>query len=161
MGKLNNVQRLKPYVSRRNSSLTSMSLKLRLTMPIRLMLKAKKPSSVTKAVFVILFKDMRNKPVVVKRLWKLLALLNVRQMLSVGRLKSLGALLDSALADARNAVNEMQVINSKAMPDKRGLESVIHTLQAEIDDALQQAKNSEEKSKRAMVDAARLADELR
>ena len=69
--------------------------------------------------------------------------------------------LDSELGDARNAVNEMQVINSKAMHDKRGLESVIHTLQAEIDDALQQAKNSEEKSKRAMVDAARLADELR
>merc|ERR1712107_647217 len=69
--------------------------------------------------------------------------------------------LDAELADARNAVNEMQVINSKAMHDKRGLESVIHTLQAEIDDALQQAKNSEEKSKRAMVDAARLADELR
>merc|ERR1711997_51569 len=69
--------------------------------------------------------------------------------------------IDSELADSRNAVNEMQIINSKAMHDKRGLESVIHTLQAEIDDALQQAKNSEEKSKRAMVDAARLADELR
>merc|ERR1712193_393875 len=69
--------------------------------------------------------------------------------------------IDAELADARNAINEMQVINTKAMHDKRGLESVIHTLQAEIDDALQQAKNSEEKSKRAMVDAARLADELR
>merc|ERR1739838_100040 len=69
--------------------------------------------------------------------------------------------LDSELADARTAVTEMQVINGKAMHDKRGLESVIHTLQAEIDDSLQQAKNSEEKSKRAMVDAARLADELR
>merc|ERR1712076_166731 len=69
--------------------------------------------------------------------------------------------IDAELADARNAVNEMQVINSKAMHDKRGLESVIHTLQAEIDDALTQAKNSEEKSKRAMVDAASLADELR
>merc|ERR1712193_271955 len=69
--------------------------------------------------------------------------------------------LDAELSDARNAVNEMQVINTKAMHDKRGLESVIHTLQAEIDDALQQAKNSEDKSKRAMVDAARLADELR
>merc|ERR1712193_481096 len=69
--------------------------------------------------------------------------------------------LDAELSDARTAVNEMQVINTKAMHDKRGLESVIHTLQAEIDDALQTAKNSEEKSKRAMVDAARLADELR
>jgi len=69
--------------------------------------------------------------------------------------------LDSELADARNAVNEMGVINSRAMHDKRNVESIIHTLQAEIDDALAQAKNSEEKSKRAMVDAARLADELR
>merc|ERR1712154_523649 len=69
--------------------------------------------------------------------------------------------LDSELADARNAVNEMGVINSRAMHDKRNVESLIHPLQAEIDDALAQAKNSEEKSKRAMVDAARLADELR
>ena len=38
---------------------------------------------------------------------------------------------------------------------------MIHTLQAEIDDALQAAKNSDDKSKRAMVDAAKLADELR
>merc|ERR1711878_236099 len=65
--------------------------------------------------------------------------------------------LDADLADARNAVNEMQVINSKAMHEKRNVESMIHTLQAEIDDMLGQAKNSEEKSKRAMVDAARLA----
>merc|ERR1712045_466886 len=69
--------------------------------------------------------------------------------------------LDCELSDSRGAVNEMLGINSKAMHDKRGLESVIHTLQAEIDEALQTAKNSEEKSKRAMVDAARLADELR
>jgi len=34
-------------------------------------------------------------------------------------------------------------------------------MQAEIDDLLHQAKNSEEKAKKAMVDAARLADELR
>merc|ERR1712029_832133 len=44
---------------------------------------------------------------------------------------------------------------------KRNVESMIHTLQAEIDDMLGQAKNSEEKTKRAMVDAARLVDELR
>ena len=55
----------------------------------------------------------------------------------------------------------MQVINSKSMHEKRNVESLIHTLQADIDDVLGQAKNSEEKSKRAMVDGARLADELR
>ena len=55
----------------------------------------------------------------------------------------------------------MQVINSKSMHEKRNVESLIHTLQADIDDVLGQAKNAEEKSKRAMVDGARLADELR
>merc|ERR1712036_23104 len=88
-----------------------------------------------------------------------------------GELEEARALLDSAdrgkkqadmeLAEARGAVNDMTNINSKAGSDKRSLESVIHTMHAEIDDMLHQAKNSEEKAKKAMVDAARLADELR
>merc|ERR1719445_2872670 len=65
------------------------------------------------------------------------------------------------LVEARGSVNDMTTINSKASSDKRRLESAVHTMHAEIDDMLSQAKNSEEKSKRAMVDAARLADELR
>merc|ERR1712029_125817 len=81
------------------------------------------------------------------------------------------ALLDSAdrgkkqadmeLVEARSSVNDMTTINSKAASDKRRMESGVHTLHAEIDDALTQAKGSGEKAKRAMVDAARLADELR
>ena len=88
-----------------------------------------------------------------------------------GELEEARSLLDSAdrgkkqadmeLAEARVAVNDMTSINSKASAEKRHLESAIHTMHAEIDDMLQQAKNSEEKSKKAMVDAARLADELR
>merc|ERR1712036_140081 len=88
-----------------------------------------------------------------------------------GELEEARALLDSAdrgkkqadmeLAEARGAVNDMTTINSKAGSDKRRLESAIHTMHAEIDDMLHQAKNSEEKAKKAMVDAARLADELR
>merc|ERR1719175_569686 len=69
--------------------------------------------------------------------------------------------LDMEISDSRSACNEMQAINSRDMAAKRGLEGQIHTLQAEIDAMLQAAKNSEEKSKKAMVDAARLADELR
>merc|ERR1711993_98628 len=64
-------------------------------------------------------------------------------------------------SDARGAVNEMGTINSRANSDKRRVEGALHTMQAEIDDLLHQAKNSEEKAKKAMVDAARLADELR
>merc|ERR1711913_228892 len=69
--------------------------------------------------------------------------------------------LDIELSDARYSINEMQSINSKEMAAKRGLEGALHTCQAEVDSLLQAAKNSEEKSKHAMVDAARLADELR
>merc|ERR1712073_208167 len=65
------------------------------------------------------------------------------------------------LNEARAAVNDMTTINSKALGDKRSIESAIHTMHAEIDDMLHQAKNSEEKAKKAMVDADRLADELR
>merc|ERR1712076_296301 len=69
--------------------------------------------------------------------------------------------LDLEIADGRNAVNNMQVINGRDMTAKRGLEGSIHTIQAEMGAMLGAAKNAEEKSKKAMVDAARLADELR
>merc|ERR1712042_429068 len=88
-----------------------------------------------------------------------------------GEMEEARSLLDSAergkrqteseLGEARNAVNEMTSINSKASADKRAVEGAVHTLHAEIDDMLHQAKNSEEKAKKAVVDAARLADELR
>merc|ERR1712168_1793238 len=68
---------------------------------------------------------------------------------------------EAEIGDARSAVNEIQSINARDMSSKRSLEGSIHTLQAEIDAMLQAAKNAEEKSKKAMVDAARLADELR
>merc|ERR1712113_261162 len=88
-----------------------------------------------------------------------------------GELEEARALLDSTdrskkqcdmeLSEARGAVNDMTTINSKAASEKRHLESAVHTVHAEIDDMLHQAKGSEEKAKKAMVDAARLADELR
>merc|ERR1712113_547989 len=69
--------------------------------------------------------------------------------------------LQNDIADSRSAVNNMQTINARDMTDKRQLESSIHTLQAEVDGMLVAAKNAEDKAKKAMVDAARLADELR
>jgi myosin heavy chain 6/7 len=88
-----------------------------------------------------------------------------------GEVEESKALLDSAerskrqlameIADARGACNNMQSINGRDMTAKRQLEGAIHTVQAEVDAMLQAAKNAEEKSKKAMVDAARLADELR
>merc|ERR1739838_154289 len=88
-----------------------------------------------------------------------------------GEVEESKALLDGAsrsqrqlqgdIADSRGAVNNMQTINGRDMTAKRQLESSIHTMQAEVDGMLVAAKNAEEKAKKAMVDAARLADELR
>merc|ERR1719369_1101086 len=88
-----------------------------------------------------------------------------------GEMEEARSLLDSAergkrqteaeLAESRNAVQEMTTINSKASAEKRRIEGDVHTMHAEIDQMLQSAKNSEAKAKKAMVDAARLADELR
>merc|ERR1711983_134654 len=69
--------------------------------------------------------------------------------------------LQNDIADSRSAVNNMQTINARDMTGKRQLESSIHTLQAEVDGMLVSAKNAKDKAKKAMVDAARLADELR
>ena len=87
-----------------------------------------------------------------------------------GELEESKALMDSSerskrqlemeIADGRNAVNNMQVINGRDVTAKRGLDVAIHTIQAEVDGRLGAAKNAEEKSK-GVVDAARLADELR
>merc|ERR1712034_64666 len=72
--------------------------------------------------------------------------------MGAGEMEEARSLLDSAergkrqteaeLAESRNAVNEMTSINSKAASDKRSLEGAVHTMHAEIDDMLQQAKNS-------------------
>merc|ERR1712134_203553 len=88
-----------------------------------------------------------------------------------GEVEEARALLDSAergkkqveaeLGDARAAVTEMNSVNAKAGAEKRRFEGQLHTAQAEVDDLLHGAKASEEKAKKAMVDAARLADELR
>jgi len=88
-----------------------------------------------------------------------------------GEMEEARSLLDSAergkkqaeyeLSEARSAVNEMTAINGKATTEKRAAESEIHTMHAEIDDIMLQAKNAEEKAKKAIIDASRLADELR
>merc|ERR1712123_26572 len=88
-----------------------------------------------------------------------------------GELEESRLLLDSAergkkqaeleLHDARVAVNDVTTLNGRAANEKRQIESRVQTLHAEIDSFLQSAKNSEEKAKKAMVDASRLADELR
>merc|ERR1711874_245878 len=68
---------------------------------------------------------------------------------------------EADLADAHDQYQTMFSANGLLTVAKRKLEADLHTLQADLDEMLNEAKHSEEKSKKAMVDAARLADELR
>merc|ERR1712127_1167041 len=58
-------------------------------------------------------------------------------------------------------VEQVGIAERKAAAMSGEVEGAIHTVQADLDAMLGAAKNAEEKSKKAMVDAARLADELR
>ncbi|XP_063611343.1 myosin heavy chain, muscle-like [Penaeus indicus] len=68
---------------------------------------------------------------------------------------------ESELNDARDQVNNLTEQNSALNASKRKLEGEMQTLHADLEEMLSEAKNSEEKAKKAMIDAARLADELR
>jgi len=67
---------------------------------------------------------------------------------------------ETELADASDQVQQLSEHNSSMATAKRALEAEMQTLHADLDEMLNEAKMSEEKAKKAMLDAARLADEL-
>merc|ERR1712001_156885 len=69
--------------------------------------------------------------------------------------------LETELSDVNEQLSDATVANQSLAAAKRKLESEIQTLQADYDEMAVEAKNCEEKAAKAMVDAARLADELR
>jgi len=68
---------------------------------------------------------------------------------------------EADLADVHEQFQTLSNQNSSLSLTKRKMEGELHTMQADLDDMVNEAKNSEDKAKKAMVDAARLADELR
>merc|ERR1711976_582253 len=160
--------RVRPSTSRSSSRERSTSLRLAWTTPTRQTLKSIKRYQTQLRETIQLFEDeARSKAQIVEQVG-----ISERKSAALsGEVEESKALLDGAsrairqlqndISDARGAVNNMQTINGRDMTSKRQLESSIHTLQAEVDGMLVAAKNAEEKAKKAMVDAARLADELR
>merc|ERR1711890_30905 len=69
--------------------------------------------------------------------------------------------LEQDLADTNETLAELSNQNQAIASSKRKLESELNTLQADLDEMGSEARMSEEKAARAMIDAARLADELR
>merc|ERR1712055_273754 len=70
-------------------------------------------------------------------------------------------LAEQELSDTNEQLSELTCQNQAIAGAKRKLEAEMQTLHGDLDEMSSEAHLSEEKAKKAMVDAARLADELR
>merc|ERR1712018_441070 len=68
---------------------------------------------------------------------------------------------EQELSDTNEQLSDLTCTNQAIAGAKRKLESEMQTLHADMDEMASEAHLSEDKAKKAMVDAARLADELR
>merc|ERR1711899_38841 len=68
---------------------------------------------------------------------------------------------EQELSDTNEQLSEMTCTNQAIAGGKRKLETEMQTLHGDLDEMAGEAHLSEEKAKKAMIDAARLADELR
>lgn len=68
---------------------------------------------------------------------------------------------EQELSDTNEQLSDQTCQNQAIAGSKRKLESEMQTLHADLDEMANEALLSEEKAKKAMIDAARLADELR
>ncbi|XP_045582179.2 myosin heavy chain, muscle [Procambarus clarkii] len=68
---------------------------------------------------------------------------------------------ETEVHEAREQHSSLYEQYNSVIVGKRKLESETQTLQADYEELLNEARNSEDKAKKAMLDAARLADELR
>merc|ERR1712242_523300 len=70
-------------------------------------------------------------------------------------------MVEQELADTNESLGDQTCTNQAIQGGKMKLDSELHTLSADLDEMASEALLSEEKAQRAMIDAARLADELR
>jgi len=68
---------------------------------------------------------------------------------------------EQELSDTNEQLSEQTCQNQAIAGSKRKLEAELQTLHGDLDEMVSEASLSEEKAKKAMVDAARLAEELR
>nr|XP_057902678.1 myosin heavy chain, fast skeletal muscle-like [Doryrhamphus excisus] len=68
---------------------------------------------------------------------------------------------EQELADASERVGLLHSQNTNLINTKRKLEADLVQIQGEVEDAVQEARNAEEKAKKAITDAAMMAEELK
>merc|ERR1711920_112142 len=65
------------------------------------------------------------------------------------------------LVDASERVGLLHSQNTSLLNTKKKLEADLVQIQSEVDDTVQEARNAEEKAKKAITDAAMMAEELK
>uniref|UniRef100_A0A8C1XLN3 Myosin, heavy chain 7B, cardiac muscle, beta a n=1 Tax=Cyprinus carpio TaxID=7962 RepID=A0A8C1XLN3_CYPCA len=70
-------------------------------------------------------------------------------------------LAEFELMETTERVNLLHSQNTSLLSQKKKLESDISTLSSEVEDAVQECRNAEEKAKKAITDAAMMAEELK
>ncbi|XP_054134654.1 myosin heavy chain, skeletal muscle, adult-like isoform X1 [Melozone crissalis] len=70
-------------------------------------------------------------------------------------------LAEQELLDARERVQLLHTQNTSLINTKKKLETDIAQIQGEMEDTIQEARNAEEKAKKAITDAAMMAEELK
>merc|ERR1719412_905750 len=68
---------------------------------------------------------------------------------------------EQELSDVMEQVADCTLQNQSLQSSKRKLDSEMQTMQADLEEMLTESRIAEEKAKKAMIDAARIADELR
>uniref|UniRef100_A0A8B9JLI6 Uncharacterized protein n=1 Tax=Astyanax mexicanus TaxID=7994 RepID=A0A8B9JLI6_ASTMX len=68
---------------------------------------------------------------------------------------------EQELVDASERVGLLHSQNTSLLNAKKKLESDVNQLQGEVEEAVQEARNAEEKAKKAITDAAMMAEELK
>merc|ERR1711963_371248 len=68
---------------------------------------------------------------------------------------------EQELSDVMEQVADATLMNQSLQSNKRKLDSEMQTMQADLEEMLTESGIAEEKAKKSMIDAARLADELR
>ncbi|XP_035000787.2 myosin heavy chain, fast skeletal muscle [Hippoglossus stenolepis] len=70
-------------------------------------------------------------------------------------------LAEQEFTDASERVGLLHSQNTSLLNSKRKLDADVSKLQGEVEDAIQEARNAEEKAKKAITDAAMMAEELK
>ena len=94
-----------------------------------------------------------------------------RANLIIGELEELRTALEQAerarkaaeneLHEAADRISDLSTQNANLSSQRRQLESTVAAMQADLDEAVSELKNSEERAKKAGADAIRLVEELR